>query len=494
MASIEKRGRRLPGAVPRPARPAALADLQPARPTPTASPARSRSTRSGATGSIPRRRHRRSRRGPRRSCRCARRLSPTTQETYRRDLEPLRPAPVRRRTGSAGSRPRRSRTGSTTSSPPACRRRRSIATTGRLRRMLQVAVEKQKIARTTRATGSDPPRVPKREMVFLDWDQAVRLAEAHSEPLPGADLRRRRHGHALERARRPPPIEGRPPRPQDPGDRAAGPARGRFVGPQGTEDRRRRPLDHDLGRHGRVLADHLERVRSPGPRRAVFPTARATRSSSSSFRTHHFRKAQHAAGVSCRFHDLRHTSVALAIADGAHPKAIQARMGHSLDQRHARPLRPSLPRARRGDRRGVRPTAPRGPAAPGEQRHPAPEVARPGFRQARRRREAVVDAERRRHRRLLAPSAVRDRQDAACFDPLFHLFGLETDEVADLEVGDSALGHEPSHESLGHREPCCDRRNVQECPARLARDQTARRCSCCPCSPTDAPRAARANF
>ncbi|MBW3537381.1 MAG: tyrosine-type recombinase/integrase [Actinobacteria bacterium] len=28
-------------------------------------------------------------------------------------------------------------------------------------------------------------------------------------------------------------------------------------------------------------------------------------------------------------HDLRHTSVALAIAEGAHPKAIQARMGHS---------------------------------------------------------------------------------------------------------------------------------------------------------------------
>jgi integrase len=33
--------------------------------------------------------------------------------------------------------------------------------------------------------------------------------------------------------------------------------------------------------------------------------------------------------VRCRFHDLRHTSVALAIASGAHPKAIQVRMGHS---------------------------------------------------------------------------------------------------------------------------------------------------------------------
>jgi integrase len=49
----------------------------------------------------------------------------------------------------------------------------------------------------------------------------------------------------------------------------------------------------------------------------------------SSFQTHHFRKAQEKAGVRCRFHDLRHTSVALAIAAGAHPKAIQVRMGHS---------------------------------------------------------------------------------------------------------------------------------------------------------------------
>ena len=30
-----------------------------------------------------------------------------------------------------------------------------------------------------------------------------------------------------------------------------------------------------------------------------------------------------------RFHDLRHTAVALAISQGAHPKALQERMGHS---------------------------------------------------------------------------------------------------------------------------------------------------------------------
>lgn len=33
-----------------------------------------------------------------------------------------------------------------------------------------------------------------------------------------------------------------------------------------------------------------------------------------------------------RFHDLRHTAVALAIAEDAHPEAIQARMGHASVQ------------------------------------------------------------------------------------------------------------------------------------------------------------------
>lgn len=43
----------------------------------------------------------------------------------------------------------------------------------------------------------------------------------------------------------------------------------------------------------------------------------------------HFRKARLAVGVWCRFHELRHASVAFAIAEGTHPKAIQVRMGHS---------------------------------------------------------------------------------------------------------------------------------------------------------------------
>lgn len=43
----------------------------------------------------------------------------------------------------------------------------------------------------------------------------------------------------------------------------------------------------------------------------------------------HWRAATAAAGIQVRFHDLRHTAVAILIEDGAHPKLIQARMGHS---------------------------------------------------------------------------------------------------------------------------------------------------------------------
>jgi site-specific recombinase XerD len=61
----------------------------------------------------------------------------------------------------------------------------------------------------------------------------------------------------------------------------------------------------------------------------VFANAAGNPIAGSSFLTAYFSKAQAATGIKCRFHDLRHTSVALPIAAGAHPKSIQARMGHS---------------------------------------------------------------------------------------------------------------------------------------------------------------------
>ena len=78
-----------------------------------------------------------------------------------------------------------------------------------------------------------------------------------------------------------------------------------------------------------ALAEHLERFAADGPDGLVFTNTAGNPLISSSFHTHAFGPALHRAGLRCRFHDLRHTSVALAIAAGAHPKAIQHRMGHS---------------------------------------------------------------------------------------------------------------------------------------------------------------------
>jgi integrase len=78
-----------------------------------------------------------------------------------------------------------------------------------------------------------------------------------------------------------------------------------------------------------LLSGHLDRYAESGRDGLVFVNEAVNPIMSSSFWNNHFRRALERAHVACRFHDLRHTSVALAIAEGAHPKAIQARMGHS---------------------------------------------------------------------------------------------------------------------------------------------------------------------
>ena len=77
------------------------------------------------------------------------------------------------------------------------------------------------------------------------------------------------------------------------------------------------------------MREHIERFAGDGPDDLVFPNAAGNPLMSSSFQTQHFTPARRAPGIRCRFHDLSHTSVALAIAQGAHPKAIQSRMGHA---------------------------------------------------------------------------------------------------------------------------------------------------------------------
>ena len=257
----------------------------------------------------------------------ARRLSPTTQDTYRRDLERY----ILPRFGSY----RLSRLPAEEIeqwlndevaegiAPSSVHRHYRT-----LRRMLAVAVQKQKILHNA-CDRVDPPRVPRREMTFLNWDQSIRLAEAHNErfrPMIYVAVDTgMRWGELIGLRRASVDVSRYKIRVTEQlvqlTDRS-------FV---------RRPPKTAAGRRSitvspftaDVLSEHLERSANPGPDGLVFPNSAGNPLSASSFNSHHFGKAQRLAGVSCRFHDLRHTSVALAIAAGAHPKAIQARMGHA---------------------------------------------------------------------------------------------------------------------------------------------------------------------
>jgi len=83
----------------------------------------------------------------------------------------------------------------------------------------------------------------------------------------------------------------------------------------------------------RGLADLLtEQLARPMVRRSglVFPSPLGEPLRRSNFTRRVWTPATDALGLQAlRFHDLRHTAVALAIRQGAHPKAIQERMGHS---------------------------------------------------------------------------------------------------------------------------------------------------------------------
>src|SRR5487761_1229574 len=68
----------------------------------------------------------------------------------------------------------------------------------------------------------------------------------------------------------------------------------------------------------------------PGADGLVFVNTRGNPPHTSSFASQTWLKARRAIWrPDLRWHDLRHTAVALAIAQGAHPKAIQERMGHA---------------------------------------------------------------------------------------------------------------------------------------------------------------------
>lgn len=197
-----------------------------------------------------------------------------------------------------------------------------------LRRMLQVAVDKQKIL-VNPCARVQPPRVPKREMAFLSWQEVAALANAHNDRL------RTFVYFAVDTGMRWSELVGLRRGDVDVATRKVR-VTSQLVRLESGEWLRKEPKTPASIRSitisqftANLLSSHLDAYSLPGADGLVFPNAAGKPLVNSSFWNNHFRRALAKAGVQCRVHDLRHTSVALAIAAGAHPKAIQSRMGHS---------------------------------------------------------------------------------------------------------------------------------------------------------------------
>ena len=197
-----------------------------------------------------------------------------------------------------------------------------------LRRLLRVAVETDLLVKSPCA-GVKPPPVEPVEMRFLTAAEVHRLAEEmhpHFRVLVyTAAYAGLRWGEliGLKRAR------------VDIANRTITvleqlvEVKGQFVWqpPKTRAGRRRVTIPGFLAD---MLAEQLAHRALPGPAGLVFPNRAGKPIATSSFNTPHWKPAKQRAGIDgLRWHDLRHTAVALAIAQGAHPTGIQARLGHS---------------------------------------------------------------------------------------------------------------------------------------------------------------------
>jgi integrase len=112
-------------------------------------------------------------------------------------------------------------------------------------------------------------------------------------------------------------------------DRSVSDVRGHLVmGPTKTGRGRAVPIPESLVAD---LTEHLEtRVRTE-PDALVFTSEAGGLASHANWYRRRFRPAVKQAGLpeDLRYHDLRHTYASLLIAEGAHPRAIMERLGHS---------------------------------------------------------------------------------------------------------------------------------------------------------------------
>jgi integrase len=197
-----------------------------------------------------------------------------------------------------------------------------------LHRLCRVAVDRGLLARNP-CTLVEPPRIPRTEMRFLTAAQVGKLAD-----VIGARYRawvlvaawgglrwsetvglQRRHIDGTRIT-----VEGQLVRRAD--------GEWERAQPKTSAGRRAVALPAFAAAE---LAHHLEQFIPPAVDHLVFTNGKHNPMSGSSFTGNVFKPALRRAGLdpAIRIHDLRHTAVALCIAAGAHPKAIQSRMGHA---------------------------------------------------------------------------------------------------------------------------------------------------------------------
>jgi len=86
----------------------------------------------------------------------------------------------------------------------------------------------------------------------------------------------------------------------------------------------------DLSAKAAALIRRQLFARTPNQLGLVFPSSGGRILNDDNFRHRIFAPAVRRSGLGpVRFHDLRHTYAALMVAAGAHPKYLQAQMGHS---------------------------------------------------------------------------------------------------------------------------------------------------------------------
>jgi integrase len=169
-----------------------------------------------------------------------------------------------------------------------------------------------------------PPRRERAEMRFLDWGEVERLASETVEPYGNlarfACLTGLRQGELFALR-----------------DRAVDLGRGSIVVEAGAREGKLVPTKTSAGRRHVRLSGEAQRIlceqlvaRAPNALGLVFPAPAGAVWRKDNFMARVFRPAVRRAELApLRFHDLRHTYAALMVAAGAHPKLIQAQLGHT---------------------------------------------------------------------------------------------------------------------------------------------------------------------